>query len=344
MNLFLFFFCLISFFAEAKIGFPKVVFPKKNTLHEAVYNGDIKTVKALIKKGVDVNDRIGEREIEERSIVGYFNYISTGSFKSGLNPDLKEILNVLKEVPDRKWKETKNGTTALHWIKDDNVEIAKLLIENGANVNFSIVASRYGYNVKFNKDGSSTRIFPESTPLHVAFLNNHLKIAKLLIENGADVNARYKSGKTLLHEVKNIQSMFLDVAFLNNHLKNIKFLIDNVADVNARDKSGKTPLHEIRNTEIAKLLIENGADVNVKDKMGVTPLHYPKNEEIAKFLIDNGANVKAINNKGQTPCDTISSEKVKKLIKEKGACSFTLVPKKIWYKVRFFLTKKDRTE
>ena len=342
MNLFLFFFCLISFFAEAKIGFPKVVFPKKNTLHEAVYNGDIKTVKTLIKKGVDVNDRIGEREIEERSIILQLILTKKIKFKSDFKkPNLKEILNLIKKTPPDKWIKVNYGTTPLFWLRNDDIEIVKLLIEKGADVNVTI---EKGYDVKFNKNGSSTRIFPESTPLHVAFLNNHLKIAKLLIENGADVNARYKSGKTLLHEVKNIQSMFLDVAFLNNHLKNIKFLIDNVADVNARDKSGKTPLHEIRNTEIAKLLIENGADVNVKDKMGVTPLHYPKNEEIAKFLIDNGANVKAINNKGQTPCDTISSEKVKKLIKEKGACSFTLVPKKIWYKVRFFLTKKDRTE
>jgi len=57
------------------------------------------------------------------------------------------------------------------------LEILKLLIEDGSNINLID-----NYNGR--------------TPLHFAALSGHLKIVKLLIKNGIDINIKDKSGKT----------------------------------------------------------------------------------------------------------------------------------------------------
>ncbi|MDE0092878.1 MAG: ankyrin repeat domain-containing protein [Oligoflexia bacterium] len=73
MKFLLLFCCLFSFFSKAKRVFPQATFPIESTLHEAVYYGDIRKVKALLKKRVDVNNKIGERAIEERSIRFFYH-------------------------------------------------------------------------------------------------------------------------------------------------------------------------------------------------------------------------------------------------------------------------------
>ena len=185
-----------------------------------------------------------------------------------------------------------------------------LLIENGVDV-----------NTKCNGDTFLQRLAKE---------NGSLKLAKLLIEKGANVNVRDTQGDTPLHK--------------SDNTKLAKLLIENGADIKLRNNKGNTALHEAvakNNIKTVELLIDKGVDVNVRNNFGQTPLHKVKyRKEIAKLLIEKGADVKVRDNKGQTPCDTVSSEKVKKFIKEKGACSFTLLPKKIWYKIKDFLNKK----
>jgi ankyrin repeat protein len=67
-----------------------------------------------------------------------------------------------------------DGVTALiQSIGNNHMDIAKLLIEKGADIN----AAR--------NDGS--------TPLIQSIVNKHMEIAKLLIEKGADINAEYKN-------------------------------------------------------------------------------------------------------------------------------------------------------
>ena len=110
--------------------------------------------------------------------------------------------------------------------------------------------------------------------------------AKILIEKGADVNARDKEDISVLSLTA--QNNLLDIA---------KLLIEKGADVNETDKFlGATALAWVSvyddKTEVAKLLIENGADVNATDKFGNSILTSTKNRKknkIIKFLIENGA-------------------------------------------------------
>jgi len=130
-----------------------------------------------------------------------------------------------------------------------------------------------------------------------------LEVVKLLVENGADINAVYNHGNTALHKA----------AYNNRNLEIVKFLVENGADINRANKYGDTALHialyshiaihNNRNLEIIKFLVENGADINIAGNQGDTALHLAASYrclEIVKFLVENGADINTANNKGQT--------------------------------------------
>ena len=135
------------------------------------------------------------------------------------------------------------------------------------------------------------------TPLVHALCYGQRDNAKLLIEKGADVNAKDKDGWTPL--------MF---ALRYEQPSNAKLLIEKGANVNAKDKDGWTSLmHALYagQPDNAKLLIEKGADVNAKNKdPGWTPLMFALRYEQpsnAKLLIEKGTDVNAKNKDGWTP-------------------------------------------
>ena len=79
---------------------------------------------------------------------------------------------------------------------------------------------------------------------------------RLLLDSGADVNAKDNFKNTVLH---------MAAAFGN--LKMAKFLFANGVDVTAKDRNGNTALGSAiykGHLEVAELLVANGADVNTK--------------------------------------------------------------------------------
>ena len=136
--------------------------------------------------------------------------------------------------------------------------------------------------------------------LHIAAENNSTKVAKILIENDADVNEKNANGDTPLH-----------IAAENNSTRVAKILIENGADVNATNFVDQTPLHyaaQLNSTKVAKILIENGADVNAEDAdMYIKPLYAAaanNSTKVAEILIENGADVNDVdrlNWMGYTP-------------------------------------------
>jgi len=134
------------------------------------------------------------------------------------------------------------------------------------------------------------------------------EIVKLLISNGADVNAKDSTGYTPL--------MY---AIWSEKTETAKLLINNGADVNAKDSTGYTPLMYAiwsEKTEMAKLLISNGADVNAKDSTGYTPLLLAScsgNLDIANLLIDMGANINVRGNDKSSPLLQASAANYHKL-------------------------------
>jgi len=107
-------------------------------------------------------------------------------------------------------------------------EVVKALLAAGAEVN---AASRESMKV---------------TPLASAAAAKQTDIARLLIQHGANLNARAASGHIPLHE-----------ASANGNVELVKLLIENGSDVNAKTDDGKTPLDfaiEYKRAEVVELL------------------------------------------------------------------------------------------
>ncbi len=163
----------------------------------------------------------------------------------------------------------------------------------------------------------------DRTPLHNAVWAENKEIVELLINHDADVNAKDDRDYTPLHS-----------AVSRENKEVLKLLINHGADVNAKNKKGYTPLHYAvlelhyavleRNKEIAELLINHGADVNAKNQYEETPLHYAvrrQNKEVVELLINHGADVNAKNRDGETPIhDAIDRENrvIIELLKKHG--------------------------
>ncbi len=130
---------------------------------------------------------------------------------------------------------------------------------------------------------------------------------KILIDAGADVNAKDNDGKTAMMYVTG-QTMIEEE---NDDSFAVKTLIDAGADINARAKHGKTPLMFAVDLATVQEMIHAGADVGAKDDRGRTALfHYvdtiandarPADWNIVKLLIKSGASFKTKDNQGRTP-------------------------------------------
>jgi len=193
--------------------------------------------------------------------------------------------------------------------KNGHLEIARLLIDKGSDVN----AKDY--------DGV--------TALMVAADNGHLEIARLLIDKDADVNAKNMRGtalffaykkehldvcKLLIEEGAFIQNLseennefYLMMASLGGFLEVLKSLIEKV-DVNIEEHGRTALMHAAYGgkLEAVNFLIDNGADVNKKGKEGMTALMYASKEgylEVVKTLLENGADYKIKSDEGKTALD-----------------------------------------
>jgi len=91
-------------------------------------------------------------------------------------------------------------------------EVARYLVLKGADVN---QPSNNGFNVY---------------PLHSATAGNYTNIARMLIENGANVNVTQKAGLTPLHS-----------AAQHGNLELLILLLENGAEFNIRMEGGKLP-------------------------------------------------------------------------------------------------------
>ena len=158
------------------------------------------------------------------------------------------------------------------------------------------------------------------TPLIIAVGNSYIDTAKILIENGANINAVDIEGWSALSYAVNNGDIEIAKLLLENKVKikdelliaikspivesriNImKLLIDNKANINYTDENGFNPLNiaiETGNMELTKFLITNGANVNSLMQDGVSLIGYAiaqNNMDLLQILIENGANVNNTN-------------------------------------------------
>jgi ankyrin repeat protein len=105
-----------------------------------------------------------------------------------------------------------------------------------------------------------------SSPLYLATEYGQYNIAKILIENGADVNWQDSLGTTILMRA----CALMYKRFGNNKIP--KLLLENGANVNIKNHLGQSALIQVcrENTmpnQVIQLLVEHGANVNDIDEM-----------------------------------------------------------------------------
>ncbi|KAH8698579.1 hypothetical protein BGW36DRAFT_274900, partial [Talaromyces proteolyticus] len=198
--------------------------------------------------------------------------------------------------------ETLTGRRPLTFAAENNdLEISKLLIERGAEINFAQV------------NGSSSPSTIIGFPISCAFQAGHIDMVRFLIDNGADVNAslyedwrrhpaHFEIWNGALNRDKN----------LDKNLEILRAIIKNGADINASNSSGQTHLMmaaRYGNLELIRFLLFEGACVNAVDNGGETALlsamrnkniTYISRARMVKILLSYGADVNAATTEGWT--------------------------------------------
>lgn len=117
-------------------------------------------------------------------------------------------------------------------------------------------------------------------PLLVAALRRQVPTAFALIECGANIQTRKKSGDSILHDAAEWP------------ITDFTRLIALGTDVNALNATNTSPLHCVNDTDRAIALLRAGADPNARVKSGQTPLSnslWIRNWELTELLVGFGA-------------------------------------------------------
>jgi uncharacterized protein len=154
------------------------------------------------------------------------------------------------------------------------LDLMKVLLAHGANPNARLKTPT---TQRAHTPGEPT-LNEGSTPLMRAAKNGDSAAIRLLLANGAEIDARQKNGTTALMFAAGLG--YGTGTFANDYatpvelLESVKVLVAAGADVNAISEAGQTPLHfgAQASDDIVKFLAASGANLDVKDKQGRTPV------------------------------------------------------------------------
>lgn len=162
------------------------------------------------------------------------------------------------------------------------LNVVNLLLQHGARVDSTVK----------NECVDSGNI----TALAVACMVGDLSLAKVLIENGADIHDQVLAATPPLHAA---------AAF--GHLELVCFLLNEGVNINGRDSIGRTPCHLAAQHPLSvdsiQYLVDAHCDLELADDDGQNALHYAAiffEPETIQLLLDSGADASAKNSKGQT--------------------------------------------
>jgi ankyrin repeat protein len=165
--------------------------------------------------------------------------------------------------------------------------------------------------LQFNPKYAQCKSWDEKTLLHEAVIAGRLNVVKLLLENGARVNALYKS-ETPLHYAIETDIHHLGTStpqqlfeFKKNRLEIIQLLLSQHADLNQPNQFNELPIHlaaKLGQSDLVELFISYGSQVDTPisaaekqtNNLSRTPLllatRYLKNSATVQILLEKGAN------------------------------------------------------
>jgi glyoxylase-like metal-dependent hydrolase (beta-lactamase superfamily II) len=179
--------------------------------------------------------------------------------------DPGKVEAILTVDPDQISARNDALSTPLHVaVSDSQVDIARLLISKGADINAG--------------DSDNSR------PIHLAAIDGKHELVEILLEAGADLGVEEDYGNSPL-----------TYAIFGGGIEIVNLLLDRGADPHQTNTQGQIPLQyaiAIGQLEIVQILVAHGADVNHVDAYGLTPLFSAKArgwDEIAAYLREVGA-------------------------------------------------------
>jgi ankyrin repeat protein len=287
-------------------------------LHVALEAGDAVLTRRLLEAGADAEapDRAGEAPLLIAARVG--------------DAELARALLAHGAAVDAR-DESFGQTPLMIAAREGHVETAGALLEAGADADAQTRAeppprfippsespeglSRGAGIIRAGWPDGRGKRYPaggSKTPLLYATREGHLALARLLIDNGANLELGDGNGVTpLINAVVNASIIRVNRTGTSDHLKIAQLLLDAGADVNAVDWYGETPLWaavDVRNLELGRdgndrsvredafalieRLLESGANPNARTR------EYPHER---RFILVVVGSVSWVDLTGQTP-------------------------------------------
>lgn len=318
------------------------------TLGSASSEGYVVVVRALLKRGADVNK-------VSNGLTPLFNASKMGRV---------DVVKVLLEHGADIDKTCDRGNTPfLIASRNGHLEVVKVLLE-------AVLASRGKYDLdlyinKARESGNSafgpppagsvgqTALYLASfyghvdvlqflmlhgastkqvaglrSPVRVAVSNGHPKVVRALVEGGEDLSVVHDSGPTHLSVATSVSPCCAEKQ--REYLETVEILIKGGAEIDRADTdgAGATPLLNAAkrgNVEVVRVLLAAGATVDrALNNSGVTALFLAcsyGNVELVKILLESGAALDRPNNAIETPLYAAAEKgfvEVVRLLLEKG--------------------------
>jgi len=255
-------------------------------LFAAVEKGDVASAQSLLREGADVNaeNRDGWTLMDLAAGRG----------------DVKMARLLLDSGANVYARNSEDRTALDVAVVAQQAPVVELLLQKGIDrktLNETLFEAIRGLPVVVvigpaGKNASSSQAVPPNP------------VVTLLIDKGADINARDEEGASPLED-----------AAAYGQTSSAESLLEKNADIEARDNFGNTPLLAASydnavatmpdTIDTVNLLLEKGADINARNNDGDTALIIASGggvvkTQIVKTLIEHGADLRVKNKKGET--------------------------------------------
>lgn len=312
------------------------------TMHEAIKNGELDQVKTLVENN-------SELLLNKYTIDSTINHFMPKEVSPLFDAVLYSRYEIIEYFIEKGVDLTQDNYAIYLSVLQKKEKIKELLVKNGARITNDITP-RMGINILTN----AVWFYPEidilkelidlgapinvdwgvngnytHTPLGMATRLMLPDVAKLLIENGAELNRRRNNGQIGLHDaVFYSRNRYIPKGEYSPEL--LIYLLEHGGDKKHKDYNGDTPFEyaAIEGVHTAlKILWDDECDVTQTNIDGMTLLHrtvikgYLDNVE---FLISKGFDLNAKDNYKNTPlfyAHKYGHNKIAELLKNKGGKS-----------------------